>query len=168
MTTRQPKNGQPKNGQPKNGQPKNGQRKFGFALAGVIVVSLGAAGAVSAQGMMDNDDGHTAIEEAAGAELAGALRSGAQVCENLTDEQFGYLGEYYMGLMLGDEHESMNAMMTRMIGEEGEEEMHVVMGKRLSSCEEFAELPGRSAAWLPMMNMMMGVSVRGVPEGGER
>ena len=61
-----------------------------------------------------------------------------------------------MGQMLGDSHEAMNEMMTRMHGEEGEEQIHVVMGKRLSGCDTSATVPGTSGGWMPMMNMMWG------------
>src|SRR3989344_3588563 len=53
----------------------------------------------------------------------------------LTVEDFGALGEYFMGLMMGDAHAAMNAMLERAHGEEGEEAMHVVMGKRISGCD---------------------------------
>lgn len=61
-----------------------------------------------------------------------------------------------MGQMMGDSHAAMNAMMARMHGEEGEEQIHIVMGKRLSGCDTSAIFPGFSGGWMPMMNMMMG------------
>src|SRR3989338_913317 len=61
-----------------------------------------------------------------------------------------------MGQMLGDSHEAMNEMMMRMHGEEGEEQIHVVMGKRLSGCDTSAVFPAISGGWMPMMNMMWG------------
>src|SRR3989344_9413504 len=62
-----------------------------------------------------------------------------------------------MGQMMGDSHAAMNAMMIQMHGEDGEEQIHVVMGKRLSSCDiTSAALPAGSDGWMPMMNMMWG------------
>ena len=76
-----------------------------------------------------------------------------------------------MGRMVGDSHESMNTMMERMMGKEGEEQMHVVMGKRLSGCDTTASLPQGSAGFMPMMmNMMTGSAFApqsfGETEGG--
>lgn len=48
-----------------------------------------------------------------------------------------------MGQMMGESHTAMNNMMITMIGEEGEEQIHVVMGKRLSECDINAEIPQR-------------------------
>src|SRR3989344_3057610 len=79
-----------------------------------------------AQGMMglnntaaQSDDGHTAREEAEGKAIWENLSAGRQgsvsggqdgglTCADLTDENFGALGEYFMGQMAGDSHEAMN------------------------------------------------------------
>lgn len=98
-----------------------------------------------AQGMNDavsqSDDGHTAREEAEGREIWSEFQDGRLECEDLTDEDFGALGEYFMGQMAGDSHEAMNNMMISMMGQEGEEEMHVAMGKRMSDCDPNAAMP---------------------------
>ena len=104
---------------------------------------------------------HTAREEQEGKELWNKLsaRGGqAQVitCADLNDEQFGVLGEYFMGQMSGESHAAMNAMMIQAHGEEGEEQIHIVMGKRLSACDTSATFPAESLGWMPMMNMMWG------------
>lgn len=118
-----------------------------------------------AQGMMgqsntgsQNDDGHTAREEAEGKAIWEKLQAKELKCEDLNDGQFGALGEYYMGQMAGDSHEAMNRMMTQMAGEEGEEQMHVVMGKRMSNCDSNAPLPQSiiERGMMPMMVGMMG------------
>ena len=72
------------------------------------------------------------------------------------DEQYGVLGEYFMGQMAGDSHAAMNAMMIQAHGEDGEEQIHIVMGKRLSGCDTSAACPSISGGWMPMMNMMWG------------
>src|SRR3990167_2790364 len=97
---------------------------------------------------------HTAREEKEGKELWDRLQAKEVVCENLSDEQFGVLGEYFMGQMAGDSHAAMNAMMIQAHGEDGEEQIHIVMGKRLSGCDTSAAFPSISGGWMPMMNMM--------------
>lgn len=88
-----------------------------------------------------NSDGHTAREEAEGKEVWEKLEAEELRCENLTDQNFGAVGEYFMGQVMGDSHESMNNIMIQMMGEEGEEEMHVALGKRMSECEPNATMP---------------------------
>src|SRR3989344_8824225 len=123
-----------------------------FIIAGVIVFGgFVAVSPVDAQ--MDN---HTAREEAEGEIIWQKLQSKEIVCGDLSDEDFGALGEYYMGQMLGDSHEAMNEMMMRMHGEEGEEQIHVVMGKRLSGCDTSAAFSSGDSGWMPVMNMMWG------------
>lgn len=107
-----------------------------------------------------SDDGHTAREEAEGKEIWEELQGNERECEDLTDENFGALGEYFMGQMAGDSHEAMNSMMTQMMGEEGEEEMHVAMGKRMSGCEPNAAMP-QDMMNSGMMQMMMGSGMMG-------
>lgn len=120
-----------------------------------------------AQGMMggsqsvsQSDDGHTVREEAEGKEVWEKLQAEELTCENLTDENFGALGEYFMGQMMGDSHESMNNMMIQMMGEEGEEEMHVALGKRMSECESNAAMP-QNMMNSGIMQMMIGGGMMG-------
>ena len=118
-----------------------------------------------AQGMMNwtstpsgaVSDDHTAQEEAEGKEIWEKLQAKQLECKNLTDEQYGFLGEYFMGQSIGDtqRHAFMNQMMMNMMGEEGEEQMHIAMGKRMSGCEPNAQVPSSGAGFMPMMNMMM-------------
>jgi len=97
---------------------------------------------------------HTLREEQEGKEVWNKLQAKELACENLSDEQFGVLGEYFMGQMAGDSHAAMNAMMIQAHSEEGEEQIHIVMGKRLSGCDTLAAFPAGSGGWMPMMNMM--------------
>src|SRR3989338_3068502 len=87
---------------------------------------------------------HTAREEKEGKEVWDKLQAKELVCENLSDEQFGVLGEYFMGQMAGESHAAMNAMMIQAHGEDGEEQIHIVMGKRLSGCDTSAAFPAGS------------------------
>lgn len=126
-----------------------------FVLTFVIPVLIFAHGNETTT---QNNNDHTAREEAEGRELWGKMQAKEVNCENLSDENFGALGEYFMGQMAGKQHEAMNNMMTQMIGEEGEEQMHIVMGKRMSGCEPLAPMPQSvmDSDTMPMMNMMMG------------
>jgi putative membrane protein len=99
---------------------------------------------------------HTLREEKEGKELWDKLQTKEIVCVDLGDEQYGILGEYFMGQMAGDSHATMNAMMIQSHGEDGEEQIHIVIGKRLSSCDTSASLSAGSGGWMPMMNMMWG------------
>lgn len=99
---------------------------------------------------------HTLREEQEGKELWSKLQAKEVACANMNDDQFGVLGEYFMGQMMGSSHAAMNAMMIQLHGESGEEQIHIVMGKRLSGCDTSANVGGISGGWMPMMNMMWG------------
>ena len=99
-------------------------------------------------------DGLTAREEVEGKEVWEKLQAKQLECKNLTDNNFETLGEYFMGQTVGDSHKAVNTMMERMMGKEGEEQMHVVMGKRLSGCESNAQIPQGGIGFMQMMWMM--------------
>src|SRR3989344_46317 len=130
---------------------------------------------IFAQGMMSNwtsssssvtADDHTAREEAEGKEIWEKLQAKEITCAELADENFGSLGEYFMGQMMGDAHEAMNNRLIQMLGEEGEEQMHIAMGKRMSGCDPNASLPQNmmGGGMMPMMMSMMGSA--GSPQVG--
>ncbi|MBI2514845.1 SHOCT domain-containing protein [Candidatus Wolfebacteria bacterium] len=96
-------------------------------------------------------ENHTAREEMEGKEIWERFQAKQIACGDLKDDNFGALGEYFMGLMLGQSHEAMNNMMIQMMGDEGEEQMHVVMGKRLSGCDVAAQFSGPAIGFMPMM-----------------
>jgi len=98
-------------------------------------------------------DNHTAQEEAAGQALWEKLQAEEISCPDLSEEDFAALGEYFMGLMLGDSHEAMNNQMIQMMGEEGEEQMHATLGKRMSGCEPNAEAEYGMGGMMSMMGM---------------
>lgn len=100
---------------------------------------------------------HTLEEEKEGKEVWERLQNKKLACADLTEDDFAVLGEYFMGTMLGDAHSVMNEMMTKMHSEKGEEQIHVVMGKRLSGCDTSAAFPAGSMGWMPMINMMTGL-----------
>lgn len=133
-------------------------------VAPMFVIALAAAFSVNAAstmgaGMMTGADDHTAREEAEGKAVWERIQANETRCAALTDDDFGALGEYFMGLMTGDAHAAMNAMMERAHGEAGEEAMHVVMGKRISGCDPNAAF-AQGQGFGPMM-MSSGASDNG-------
>lgn len=135
-------------------------KKIIFSIIIILGISLLFSGQVLAQGMMGSaiisSDGHTAREEAEGKAVWQKLQAKKLTCGDLSDDNFGTLGEYFMGQMTGTSHDAMNNMMIQIIGEQGEEQMHVVMGKRLSGCDTSASIPSQGVGFMPMMQMMMG------------
>jgi len=127
-----------------------------LALFSIIATVFLFGGLVISHEALAQIDDHTAREEAEGEIVWQQLQSKEVECSDLSDDDFGVLGEYFMGQMLGDSHAAMNEMMMRMHGEDGEEQIHVVMGKRLSGCDTSASFPMGSGGWMPMMNMMWG------------
>lgn len=123
----------------------------------IVIISIFSLtlGGVSAYAATPTND-HTAREEAEGKIVWEKLQSKQVGCTDLSNDDFEVLGEYFMGQMTGTSHEAMNAMMTQMMGEEGEKQMHVIMGKRLSGCDTSAAFPSGGIGFMPMMQMMMG------------
>ncbi|KKT84046.1 MAG: hypothetical protein UW82_C0028G0011 [candidate division WWE3 bacterium GW2011_GWC2_44_9] len=103
-------------------------------------------------------DDHTALEEAEGKDVWDKLQAKQLECIDLTDNNYAVLGEYFMGQSIGDtqRHAVMNQMMTSMMGKEGEKQMHIVMGKRLSGCDTSTQVPSNGVGFVPMMWMMGG------------
>lgn len=103
-------------------------------------------------------DTHAVAEETKGKEIFNQLQSKQATCQNLSDDDFEVLGEYFMGQMAGSSHEAMNTMMSQMMGNDGERQMHIAMGKRLSGCDTNAPMPQNmtNAGIMPMMMSMMG------------
>ena len=139
-------------------------KKFIFAILTVVAVgSFSFVANAQMMGSFSNSSAdwnevveHTSREEKEGKELWDKFQAKEIACANLNDEQFGVLGEYFMGQMMGNSHAAMNAMMIQAHGEEGEEQIHIAMGKRLSGCDTSAGVTGTSGGWIPMMNMMWG------------
>lgn len=122
-----------------------------FLLTFSIITLFLSPALVVAQTSIEGGD-HTAREQREGKEVWEKLQAKQVECNNLTDDNFEVLGEYFMGQMAGGFHEAMNNTMVRMMGEEGEKQMHIAMGKRNSSCDTY---------FIPMMgsgfgNMMGG------------
>ena len=101
-------------------------------------------------------------EEKRGADLLSAVERGERECADLDQADFGAVGEFVMGRMLGsiDAHEGMDRMMASMMGEGGLDRMHEVMGVRFSGCGN-PRLPGRFGGMMGAMGMMGGGTMGG-------
>jgi hypothetical protein len=93
----------------------------------------------------------TQREEAEGKAIWDKLQNKEVVCKDLKDDDFDVLADFFMANMMGTNHEAMNTMMAQRLGEDGEKQMHIAMGKRLSGCDTSAELPKGSDYFTPMM-----------------
>ncbi len=99
----------------------------------------------------------TAQDEAAGKAVWDKLQNKQVTCSQLTDDNFDVLGDFFMGNMVGVNHDAMNQMMVQRLGQDGEKQMHIALGKRLSGCNANATLPQGASYFTPMMgfgNMM--------------
>ena len=121
---------------------------------------------ISAQGMMNwfgnsettsSSISSTVQEEAEGKAIWEQLQSKQIECKNLTDDDFDVLGEYFMGQSIGntERHTVMNQMMKNMMGEKGETQIHITLGKRSSGCDINASFSS-GYGFMPMMWLMMG------------
>jgi len=97
-------------------------------------------------------------EEQMGKKLLDHLSNKTVICSQLKDADFEKIGEYFMGQSIGDtsRHIAMNEMMKKMMGEQGEEQMHTAMGKRLSGCDTSAKGGGFGMMGNFYGNMMNG------------
>src|SRR3990167_10257406 len=129
-----------------------------FAIIITSAAFFVAISGAKAQMMGSNvvTDNYTVREETEGEAIWQKLQSKETNCASLSDDDFGALGEYFMGEMMGNSHAAMNQMMVNMMGEEGEEQAHIVMGKRLSGCDTSAAFPSQGIGFMPMIQMMMG------------
>lgn len=89
-------------------------------------------------------------EQNEGKNFLNQLKSGKVTCQKLTSDNFEKIGEYAMYTMVGNtqSHIYMNNMITTMMGQQGEVNVHTALGKRYSLCDPNAAMPGG------MMNMM--------------
>lgn len=110
---------------------------------------------------------HRATERAGAAALESVL-SGETSCRALSGERLEQIGELAMGRMIGspDGHESMDAMIGRMMGESGLRAMHVAMGRRLAGCG--GRMPAGAGGAMGMMGMLGAAGgLPGVTGGGD-
>jgi len=141
-------------------------KKFIFAIFSVAILASFAFNAnAQMMGRFSSDSSigwedlvkETVSEESAGKDIWNKFQEKEIACADITDTQFENMGEYFMGQMMGDSHAAMNAMMIQMHGKDGENNIHTVLGKRISGCDTSVTFPmGTTASWIPMMQMMLG------------
>jgi hypothetical protein len=99
-----------------------------------------------------------------GQQLADSVKSGQTKCSVLSTDQFKLIGEYAMNAYLPSTaaHEAMNQHMAAMMGQSGEQRMHVVLGQRYSGCAS-----GSASGWVaPMLGMMSRYGYGGPRQSG--
>lgn len=103
--------------------------------------------------------------EQRGQALLQAVDNGQRNCADVSAADFEAIGEFAMGRMLGSPqaHESMDQLATQMMGADGLERMHQVMGERFAACGQ-PDFPGGFGQMMSMMPGMGGTI--GSPGGG--
>ncbi len=94
-------------------------------------------------------------EQNEGQDIFLKLQNKQITCSQLKDEDFDKLGDYFMWKSLGKNtksHYYMDQQMTQMMGDEGNTQMHIILGKRGSGCTN-QTIPSSAPSYLmPMMN----------------
>lgn len=145
--------------------------KVGISLL-VISLFLIAVPKTHAQ-MMGNYQGQTSLsqsdiqkeqnEQDEGQAIYQKLQNGQVACQQLTDDNFDKLGDYFMWKSLGSTqaHAAMDNRITQMMGDQGNTQMHITLGKRGSGCFSNFTVPSNTPSF--MMGMMNNVYAN---EGG--
>ncbi len=131
-----------------------------LGLIFIISVSSSRAQTASGSGAGNNEILQQQKEGQEGKNFLDSLSSRKISCKDIKATDFEKIGEYFMGKALGDtqNHINMNNMMKNMMGEKGEENMHIAIGKKLSGCfinEDFSNSMPYS------MMAMMGFPAKG-------
>ena len=92
-------------------------------------------------------------EEAAGYAIVQKLQSKTLACTDLSQDSYESLGEYYMGLMMGSSHESMDQYIEKTYGTDYLRQMHIAMGERFSGCNTNVQFPAGMMGFGPMMGV---------------
>ena len=121
----------------------------------ILAIGLPASAQVMGKTVVATDTTKTIQDEAEGKAVWDKLQNKEVTCKDLKDDDFDVLGDFFMGNM-GMNHEAMNEMMAQRLGDDGEKQMHIVMGKRLSGCDVTAVLPQGSSYFTPMMGLGSG------------
>lgn len=95
------------------------------------------------------------------------VRAGERDCADLSRDDFVAVGEYAMGRSFptGAAHEAMDDLMSEMMGERAEAQMHEYLGRRARGCRGGDQPP---AGFAGMMSMMGGLGGSGGMMGGPR
>jgi len=110
-----------------------GMGRFGSGLGRTGYGMMPMMDATNGQ-ISDEEKASQSKEEADGKALYDKLQRKESTCADLFDSDFELIGEYFMGQQSGVAHIQMNAMMKQMMGTQGEEEMHALIGENKSGC----------------------------------
>lgn len=106
---------------------------------------------------------------ATGQKLYEQLQNKQISCSNVQPADFDKIGEYVMQEQLGNNsqtHAQMNQAMQRMMGQQGEENMHIILGERATNCSTNASSSSNNSSFnregvLPMMGWNWGSGMMG-------
>jgi hypothetical protein len=93
-------------------------------------------------------------EQDEGLQIFQELQNKQITCQDLTDDNFNKLGDYFMWKALGstESHAAMDQRITQMMGDNGNTQMHIILGKRGSGCFSNISIPSNTPSF--MMGMM--------------
>ena len=88
------------------------------------------------------------------------LQSKQTTCDKLTDSDFEKIGEYIMDQQLGNtnSHIQMNDRIKQMMGDQGEERMHIAIAKSVTSCDKSTTVSSNTNNQQGGVSTMMGLS----------
>ncbi len=144
--------------------------KVSISLLVISFLFLVFAQKTNAQ-MMRNYQGQTSFsqsdiqneqnEQNAGQVIYQKLQNGQITCQQLSEDNFDKLGDYFMWKALGNTqaHAAMDERMTQMMGDQGNTQMHIILGKRGSGCFSNLAVPSNTPSF--MMGMMNNVYANG-------
>ena len=141
------------------------QIKFSLLIFSLLLLSFLSLKTVNAQMMGNYYQGENPPSQAdlqdeqnmqnAGLQVYQNLKSGKITCSNLTNDDYEKLGEYFMGQSAGSvqNHVYWDNMIQRMMGDNGDTQVHIAWGERGSGCFSSSALPSNTTSFI---NGMMG------------
>lgn len=135
----------------------------GLAIAGFLVVGTANAQMVSGYGTNGGGMMGSWTYPAASSTLSASdtqmitegkalyaqLQAKQISCSQLTSDNYEQLGEYFMDQATGASHAAMDSMMSGVMGEQGDQAIHIAWGEQYSGCVANATLSNGS--WNSMM-----------------
>ena len=111
--------------------------------------------------LSQNDIQNEQNEQNAGQVIYQKLQNGQITCQQLSEDNFDKLGDYFMWKALGNTqaHAAMDERMTQMMGDQENTQMHIILGKRGSGCFSNFAVPSNTPSF--MMGMMNNVYANG-------
>ncbi len=121
------------------------QTKYFVTMLIVFVLVVFASSVASGQTMMNQQDTANAnsmsYSEQKGLAIFNQLQNQQTTCNKLSNSDFDVLGDFYMGRMMRGNHAAMDQYMVNDLGANGETQVHIALGKRLSGCDVNATYP---------------------------